>query len=171
MQSVYKYADYITFNISSPNTANLRDLQEPDNLKRFLSVLKREHVYLERKYQKYVPLVIKVSSDLNVNHIIDISRILINYEIDGVILSNTISNHSFSEQGGASGLQVKSLAQKSLDYFALSLKGKIPIIASGGILTVEDAKERLNSGASLVQLFTGLIYTGPKLIEDIIKSL
>jgi len=178
LRKAYASASYITINISSPNTKNLRQLQQGDELKNLISILKEEQQKLQQEYRNYVPLALKIAPDLNAEEIGHIAELLLDFEIDGVIATNTtiardkIAGHQFAEEaGGLSGAPVKEQASFVVRELAQVLNGKIPIIASGGILTAEDAKEKLAAGASLVQLYSGLIYRGPQLIEDIVKSL
>jgi dihydroorotate dehydrogenase len=178
LRKAYASASYITINISSPNTKNLRQLQQGDELKNLISILKEEQQKLQQEYRNYVPLALKIAPDLNAEEIGHIAELLLDFEIDGVIATNTtiardkITGHQFAEEaGGLSGAPVKEQASFVVRELAQVLNGKIPIIASGGILTAEDAKEKLAAGASLVQLYSGLIYRGPQLIEDIVKTL
>ena len=178
LRKAYAFASYITINISSPNTKNLRQLQQGDELKNLISILKEEQQKLQQEYRNYVPLALKIAPDLNAEEIGHIAELLLDFKIDGVIATNTtiardkITGHQFAEEaGGLSGAPVKEQASFVVRELAQVLNGKIPIIASGGILTAADAKEKLAAGASLVQLYSGLIYRGPQLIEDIVKSL
>jgi len=178
LRKAYSAASYITLNISSPNTKNLRQLQQGDEIKSLISVLKEEQLKLQQEHAKYVPLVLKIAPDLSVEEIAHIARLLLDFEIDGVIATNTtiardlIAGHQHAEQaGGLSGAPVKEKSTFVVRELARELNGKLPIIAAGGILTASDAQEKLAAGASLVQLYSGLIYRGPQLIEDVVKSL
>ncbi len=178
LRKAYSAASYITLNISSPNTKNLRQLQQGDEIKNLISVLKEEQLKLQQEHAKYVPLVLKIAPDLSVEEIAHIARLLLDFEIDGVIATNTtiardlIAGHQHAEQaGGLSGAPVKEKSTFVVRELARELNGKLPIIAAGGILTASDAQEKLAAGASLVQLYSGLIYRGPQLIEDVVKSL
>ena len=178
LRKAYSAASYITLNISSPNTKNLRQLQQGDEIKNLISVLKEEQLKLQQEHGKYVPLVLKIAPDLSVEEIAHIARLLLNFEIDGVIATNTtiardlIAGHQYAEEaGGLSGAPVKEKSTFVVQELARQLNGKLPIIAAGGILTASDAQEKLAAGASLVQLYSGLIYRGPQLIEDVVKSL
>ncbi len=178
LRKAYSAASYITLNISSPNTKNLRQLQQGDEIKSLISVLKEEQLKLQQEHGKYVPLVLKIAPDLSVEEIAHIARLLLDFEIDGVIATNTtiardlIAGHQHAEQaGGLSGAPVKEKSTFVVRELARELNGKLPIIAAGGILTASDAQEKLAAGASLVQLYSGLIYRGPQLIEDVVKSL
>lgn len=176
LRKSYTLASYITLNISSPNTKNLRQLQQGDEIKRLLSALKEEQLKLQKTEDKYTPLVVKIAPDLNPDEIIHIAKLLLEFNIDGVIATNTtisreaIQGHIHAEEiGGLSGAPVKQQSTLVVAGLASELNGEIPIIAAGGILSSEDAQEKLDAGASLVQIYSGLIYRGPELIEDILK--
>ena len=178
LRKAYTSASYITINISSPNTKNLRQLQQGDEIKGLIAALKEEQRKLQQEHGKYVPLVLKIAPDLTVEEITHIARLLLEFEIDGVIATNTtiardmIAGHPLAhEAGGLSGAPVKAKSTFVVQELAAELNGKIPIIAAGGILSAADAQEKLEAGASLVQIYSGLIYRGPQLIEDIVKSL
>lgn len=178
LRKAYAAAGYITINISSPNTKNLRQLQQGDEIKHLISSLKEEQLKLHQQHGKYVPLVLKIAPDLTHDEIIHIAKLLLEFEVDGVIATNTtiardmIANHPLAnEAGGLSGAPVKEKSTFVVRGLAAELKKKIPIIAAGGILSAADAQEKLAAGASLVQLYSGLIYRGPQLIADIVQSL
>jgi dihydroorotate dehydrogenase len=178
LRKVYAAASYITINISSPNTKNLRQLQQGDEIKRLISALKEEQLKLQQGYGKYTPLVLKIAPDLTIDEINHIARLLLEFEIDGVIATNTtiardmIADHPLAhETGGLSGAPVKAKSTAVVRGLASELNGRCPIIAAGGILSAADAREKLTAGASLVQIYSGLIYRGPQLIEDIVKHL
>jgi dihydroorotate dehydrogenase len=178
LRKAYTLASYITINISSPNTKNLRQLQQGGEIKALISALKEEQLKLQREHGKYVPLVLKIAPDLTDDEITHIARLLLEFEIDGVIATNTtiardmIANHPLADEaGGLSGAPVKKKSTLVARGLAAELNGRIPVIAAGGILSAEDAQEKLAAGASLVQIYSGLIYRGPQLIADIVKSL
>lgn len=179
MQHVYAHADYITINISSPNTPGLRELQHGDGLTQLLTQLKNRQAELEKQHHRYVPLAVKIAPDLEAGEIIDIAERLISAKIDAVIATNTTNSRPSSlsckklahEQGGLSGQPVFELSTSVLKQLVAALDGKIPVIAAGGIVSAEDALEKIRSGASLVQIYTGFIYAGPKLIHDCVKAL
>ena len=178
LRKSYTLASYITLNISSPNTKNLRQLQQGDEIKNLLSSLKEEQLKLQQEYEKYTPLVVKIAPDLDDDEIIHIARLLMEFNIDGVIATNTtisrdaVQGHPHAEEtGGLSGSPVKQQSTHVVAGLASELNKETPIIAAGGILTGEDAQEKLEAGASLVQIYSGLIYRGPQLIEDILKTL
>lgn len=178
LRTAYPFADYITINISSPNTLNLRQLQQGDEIKNLMAQLKEEQLKLQREHGKYVPLVLKIAPDLTEDEISRIAGLLLEYAIDGVIATNTtiardmIADHPLArEAGGLSGAPVNEKSTSVVRGLAAELNGKIPIIAAGGIFSAEDAQEKLAAGASLVQIYSGLIYRGPELIKDIIQGL
>ena len=178
LRKAYASASYITINISSPNTKNLRQLQQGDSVASLIATLKEEQLKLQREQGFYVPLAVKIAPDLSDEEISHIAKLLLRFEIDGVIATNTtiardlIAGHPLAnEAGGLSGAPVKNQATHVVRGLAFELNGKVAIIAAGGILCAADAKEKLTAGASLVQVYSGLIYRGPQLIEDIIKSL
>ena len=175
MRRVYAHADYITVNISSPNTVGLRELQHNEYLKRLLSTLKELQQQLHAQQQKYVPLVIKLSPDLATAELAAIARELVNTQMDGVALVNTslarpqVMGHIHAaEAGGLSGAAITTLAEQGLQQLASFLEGQVPIISLGGIMSAEDSVKRFTLGASLIQLYTGLIYQGPQLVRDIL---
>ncbi len=174
MQRVYRYADYIAINISSPNTPGLRDLQHGEGLTSLLTQLKNKQAELAQRYQRYVPLAVKIAPDLDAYEIQDIAQRLLSAEIDGVIATNTTNSRPASlkckdlagETGGLSGAPVFELSTHVLKQLVGALQGKIPVIAVGGISSPEDAQDKIDAGASLVQIYTGFIYAGPGLIHD-----
>ncbi|WP_448212982.1 quinone-dependent dihydroorotate dehydrogenase [Colwellia sp. MEBiC06753] len=178
MRKVYEYASYITVNISSPNTPGLRSLQYGDALNELLSALKAEQKALSEQHGKYIPIAVKIAPDLTEEEVNGIAECLVNNNIDGVIATNTTLARDKvahlphgDEQGGLSGAPVKDQSTTVIKQLAKALDGKLPIIGVGGILSAEDAKEKLDAGASLVQLYTGFIYQGPDLIKEIVNAL
>ena len=178
LEKVYDYASYITVNISSPNTKNLRSLQSGDALTELLSTLKHRQLELAEQYQHYVPLVLKVAPDLESEDIQFIAKQLIEHQIDGLIVTNTtlsregVEGLEFADEaGGLSGAPVFEKSTACLSAFATALEGKVPLIGVGGILSGEQAFAKRQAGASLVQVYSGLIYTGPKLIADCVAAL
>lgn len=178
MQKVYSHAHYITVNISSPNTKNLRDLQEKEALSSLLSSLKLEQSKLAEKHGKYVPVTLKIAPDLNHEQVVEIANLLMQHQIDGVIATNTTLSrdavkgmHNAEETGGLSGAPVKQQSTIVIGQLSKQLQGSLPIIGVGGILSGADAAEKIAAGASLVQVYSGLIYKGPTLVRDICKTL
>ncbi|WP_249419420.1 quinone-dependent dihydroorotate dehydrogenase [Hydrogenophilus thiooxidans] len=177
LQAVWAVADYVTINISSPNTQQLRALQERDALAALLDGLKEETVRLEAQSGKRTPLVVKIAPDLDESAIAAIAETLVSFEIDGVIATNTtIARDEVAhlphgnETGGLSGRPLFARSTAVVRALAEALQGKIPIIAAGGIVCGDDARAKLAAGATLVQLYTGLIYRGPKLIAETIAA-
>lgn len=178
LRKSYDLASYITINISSPNTKNLRQLQQGDEIRQLLSALKEEQLILQQSHQKYTPVVVKIAPDLDDDEVTDIARLLMEFNIDGVIATNTtisreaVADHPHAEEtGGLSGAPVKQSSTHVVAGLASEFQGKIPIIAAGGILSGKDAQDKIEAGASLVQVYSGLIYKGPQLIEDILQTL
>lgn len=178
LRTVYPHAGYVAINISSPNTQQLRELQQGSELGALLSALKEEQAQLNRKHGRYVPLVVKIAPDLTDDEIVQIAGVLLAHEVDGVIATNTtISRERVAgllhaeETGGLSGAPLKQAATHVVDVLASELRGRIAIIASGGIITASDAREKIDAGARLLQLYSGLIYQGPRLVYDVMNAL
>jgi len=178
LHKVYAFADYVAVNISSPNTPGLRQLQQGDELDRLLNTLKQAQRQLANQHDKYVPLAVKIAPDLNEEELAVIANQLLAYEIDGVIATNTtlsragVENLPYAnETGGLSGAPLSARSTKVVQQLSATLQGKIPIIAAGGVMSAADAEEKLQAGARLVQIYTGLIYRGPALVKEIIDIL
>ena len=178
LEKVYAHASYVTVNISSPNTKGLRDLQSGDALSQLLHALKNRQAQLATTHRHYVPLVLKVAPDLDEDAIAFIGEQLVRFEIDGLITTNTTLSRDGvdglphgQETGGLSGQPVFEKSTQVLEQFAMYLQGQIPLIGVGGILQGSDAKAKIDAGASLVQVYSGLIYRGPDLINDCVRAL
>ncbi len=178
LRKSYVSASYITINISSPNTKNLRQLQQGDEIKRLLHALKQEQSKLQTEHGKYTPIAVKIAPDLNLEEIQHIAGLLLEFAMDGVIATNTtisreqVQGHAYAgETGGLSGAPMKEQATAVVKSLSLALKGQLPIIAAGGILCAADAQEKIQAGASLVQIYSGLIYKGPELIKEILQAM
>ncbi|MCL6242107.1 quinone-dependent dihydroorotate dehydrogenase [Acinetobacter amyesii] len=178
LEKVYNYASYITVNISSPNTKNLRSLQSGNALTELLETLKKRQLELADENQHYVPLVLKVAPDLEPEDINFIAQQLLKFKIDGLIVTNTTLSREGveglpfgDEAGGLSGAPVFEKSTACLAAFAKVLNGQIPLIGVGGILSGADAVAKQKAGASLVQVYSGLIYTGPTLVKDCVDAL
>ncbi len=178
LRAVYARADYVAVNISSPNTAGLRELQAEDALASLLRVLKQEQKELAQKHGRRVPVVVKIAPDLTDDALRGIARLLALHRCDGVIATNTtISRDGVTglrhagELGGLSGAPLRERSTEVIRKLARALDGAVPIIGVGGILSGEDAREKVAAGASLVQIYTGLIYRGPALIAECVAAL
>jgi dihydroorotate dehydrogenase len=177
-QKSYLFASYIVLNVSSPNTKNLRKLQSGDNLEGLLKSIKGEQTKLFKKHGKYVPFLLKISPDNSQPQLKIISNLLIKYKIDGVIATNTTLSRSSvvkssvrNESGGLSGLPLKLSSLKTLKILKKMLNGKIPIIGVGGVMSAEDGKEKIDNGADLIQIYSGLIFKGHKLIHELCRAI
>ena len=169
MEKVYEYSNYIAINISSPNTQELRNLSSKEFLNDLLVKIKDKQRLLSKSYD-YVPVFVKISPDEDDRALEEICKSIIEYEIDGIITSNTTVNHNDKNgYGGLSGLPLRDKAIEKLIFIKNIVGNRIPIIASGGVMSVSDYQNRINSGADLVQIYTGFIFEGPKLIQDILK--
>lgn len=176
-EALYPYVDYFVVNVSSPNTPNLRELQGKEPLKKLLNQI----MDLNRSKEKTKPVLLKIAPDVSESQLDDIIEIVQETKIDGIVATNTtISRDGLSypdrkvKEIGAGGLSGQPLRERStqvIRYIHKKSKGNIPIIGVGGILTKEDAIEKLNAGASLVQIYTGFIYEGPALVKAINKEL
>jgi dihydroorotate dehydrogenase len=178
MSKIYSLASYVVVNISSPNTRGLRQLQGGRELDSLLAQLKSEQRRLAALHAKQVPLLVKIAPDLDSADIAEIAELLLAHEINGVIATNTtVSRQSVdhlphgAEAGGLSGAPLRARSSAVIRQLAESLKGRVAIIGVGGIMSAADAKAKLAAGASLVQLYTGLIYQGPGLPREIVGGL
>jgi len=176
-KKVYPVADYITVNISSPNTPGLRQLQYGDALRDLLFQLKQEQAERNAESGRYVPLVVKIAPDLDNDEVEQLAKTLMSVRVDGVIATNTtndrpvtLRSHLKSEQGGLSGSPLTDKADRLLEHLSRCLGGQIPVIASGGVMSPEDVARKIALGASLVQVYTGFIYHGPELVHSSIES-
>jgi dihydroorotate dehydrogenase len=178
MRKVYAHASYVAVNISSPNTKNLRQLQEKEALDALLATLKAEQKLLADKHGKYVPIALKIAPDLDESQIIEIADLLKAHQFDGVIATNTTLARdavdglpNANEAGGLSGAPVREKSTIVISQLSKNLAGELPVIGVGGILSGADAAEKISAGASLVQVYSGLIYRGPSLVRDVCKAL
>ncbi|PKO25318.1 MAG: dihydroorotate dehydrogenase (quinone) [Betaproteobacteria bacterium HGW-Betaproteobacteria-8] len=178
LRKVYAYASYVTVNISSPNTKNLRALQEKEALSGLLASLKAEQKKLAETHGRYVPVALKIAPDLELEQVHEIADLLVEHGFDAVIATNTtlardaVQNlENGTETGGLSGAPVRDKSTQVIRQLAQRLQGRIPIIGVGGILSGEDAAEKIAAGASLVQVYSGLIYRGPALVKNICRIL
>jgi dihydroorotate dehydrogenase len=178
LEKVYPYASYVTVNISSPNTKNLRQLQGADELDDLLAQLKNAQLRLADQYKRYVPLALKIAPDLDAEQIKLIADKLLKHKMDAVIATNTtlkrdavVGLKNADEAGGLSGAPVFELSNTVIRGLKAELGNAIPIIGVGGILSGRDAKEKMDAGAELVQIYSGLIYQGPVLIYECAEAL
>ena len=178
LKKVYPYASYVTVNISSPNTKNLRQLQDASELDTLLSGLKRTQTELTDQHQRHVPIALKIAPDLDAEQIKTIADALIRHRIEAVIATNTTISRTAvqgmlhaEETGGLSGAPVFDASNHVIGCLKKELGNDIPIIGVGGILSGADAKAKIAAGAALVQLYTGLIYRGPALIKECAAAL
>ncbi|WP_111641891.1 quinone-dependent dihydroorotate dehydrogenase [Marinimicrobium alkaliphilum] len=177
MRKVYPHADYITVNISSPNTPGLRDLQFGDSLKHLLETLKQEQESQFQSAGRYVPLAVKIAPDMDDSAIAQVAELLMAQGIDGVIATNTTIERDAvagcehaEEAGGLSGWPVQDKSTRVIAALHSHLGGKIPIIGVGGIMDGASARAKMEAGASLIQVYSGFIYRGPALINEAIRA-
>lgn len=178
LEKVYPYASYVTVNISSPNTKNLRQLQQASELDDLLAKLKASQSRLADQHGRYVPIVLKIAPDLDDGQVKTIAEALLRHRMDGVIATNTTITRDAvqgmrhaTENGGLSGAPVKELSDRVISALHRLLGQDVPIIGGGGILSAEDAQAKIAAGASLVQIYTGLIYRGPALVKECAQAL
>ncbi|MDP3584524.1 MAG: quinone-dependent dihydroorotate dehydrogenase [Thiobacillus sp.] len=178
LDKVYAHARYVTVNISSPNTANLRELQKDEALDALLSAIKHRQSDLAQQHGKYVPIALKIAPDLDDAQIAAIAALLMMHRIDAVIATNTTLARdavaglpNAGEAGGLSGAPVRAASTRVIRELARHLQNEVPIIGVGGILSGADAAEKIAAGATLVQLYTGLIYRGPELVKECVERL
>lgn len=172
VERVHSFADYIALNVSSPNTPNLRALQTRANIEALL----RAVIATRNRLTPRVPLLVKISPDLTEAELDDLIDVLMTCGVDGVIATNTTTSREAVPQyanvnGGLSGAPLRARATEIIRYIAARTRGALPIIGVGGIASAEDALEKIRAGASLVQVYTGLVYAGPTLIRDINREL
>lgn len=173
LQKVYAHADYVTVNISSPNTQGLRSLQFGDSLKSLLSGLKEEQLKLQHQQGRYVPFAVKIAPDMSAEETSQVAEILLQHNIDAVIATNTTLSREMveglphaKETGGLSGLPVQQKSTETIRNLKSILGDNMPIIGVGGIHDAASAAEKIRAGASLIQIYTGFIYQGPRLIAE-----
>ena len=178
MERVYPLADYLTVNISSPNTAGLRELQEEQALRRLVATLREAQERLGSQHGRRVPMLVKVAPDLNDDDVEAAARVLAELEVDGVIATNTtvsriaVQDHPLSRQtGGLSGAPLMNKSTTVLRMLRTRLPESIPLVGVGGILSGADAVKKMAAGASLVQCYTGLVYRGPSLIGECVEAI
>jgi dihydroorotate dehydrogenase len=178
LNKVYAHADYITINISSPNTPGLRNLQFGESLDELLSALKQAQAQLAQTHGRYVPMAVKVAPDLTADEVGQLAEAFAKHQIDAVIATNTTMSrdevaglNNADEAGGLSGAPVFEKSTEIVRQFRAALPQDLPIIAAGGIMSAEDAMAKLDAGAALVQIYSGLIYRGPSLVRELIETI
>jgi dihydroorotate dehydrogenase len=176
--ALHPYVDYFVVNVSSPNTPGLRELQEKESLRKIFRVLQMHNAAFEIPK----PILLKIAPDLTSTQIDDVIDLALEIKLDGLVATNTTLNkEALSKEskikiekmgaGGLSGLPLRKRSTEIIQYISQKTNGQIPIIASGGIFTAADAKEKINAGASLVQVWTGFIYEGPAIVKKIGKEI
>lgn len=200
-KALHPYVDYFVVNVSSPNTPGLRELQEKDSLRKILTNLQRinssivnqtddrgnksatslEGNYQDTIYRSPKPILLKIAPDLTQEQLDDVIDLAVEINLDGLVVSNTTTDRSklltdkniveHMGAGGVSGLPAKARSTEIVKYISKKTNGKIPLIASGGVFTAADAKEKIEAGASLVQVWTGFIYEGPTIVKNICNQL
>lgn len=178
-EAVYPMASYITVNISSPNTEGLRDLQHGEALQHLVEGLKGMQAHCQSRWQRYVPMWVKVSPDLSPDACEQTAAILLRYEVDAIVVANTTlqrpdiiqgAKHA-SEAGGLSGRPLQPIAQAAMARWKAITSARVPLVGVGGIDGPHAARDRLDAGATLLQLYTALIYEGPGLLPKLLQSL
>ena len=169
-------ADYLVINVSSPNTVGLRQLQAFNALSPLLSQLDRERRLEEARLSRRVPILVKLAPDLTEKELDQALQVILETRMDGVVATNTtidrtgLRSHSADERGGLSGAPLKQKSTQMIRGIYKFTDGKLPIIGSGGVMSASDAREKLDAGAILVQVYTGLVYSGPGLVKEILAK-
>jgi dihydroorotate dehydrogenase len=176
LQNFGRYADFLTINVSSPNTAGLRDLQSRAALESLLTHLHQQRVIEQNYHEKPIPILVKLSPDLSTQELDDAIEAILRCKMDGIIVTNTtlaregVRSSLRGETGGLSGAPLKARSEAVLHQTIKFVNGAVPIVSVGGIMNPDDAKKRLDMGATLIQIYTGLIYRGPALAQEILRS-
>jgi dihydroorotate dehydrogenase len=177
LQNFAPYADYLTINVSSPNTAGLRDLQDKDALEALLTQLHAQRLLEQTKMKRRLPLLVKLAPDLSASELDEAVDVIIRTRMDGIIVTNTtvaregLRSRYRTESGGLSGKPLGRRSEAVLQDVVRRVNGALPIVSAGGIMSPEDAKRRLGMGATLVQIYSGLAYSGPGLVKAIVRVL
>ena len=178
LEKVYPHADYVTVNISSPNTPGLRDLQHGTMLTELFTALKERQATLTDQHQRYNPIAVKIAPDMDDEQIAQFATAALAANIDAVIATNTTFSREgaensvhHAETGGLSGAPLSTRATRTLDTLNAQLQGKIPTIGVGGIMDARTGLEKISAGASLIQVYTGFIYQGPQLVRSLSRAL
>ncbi len=177
LAAAWPHADYVTVNLSSPNTKGLRDLQQEESCRTLIRALKTSQEQLAQKHQRHVPVLIKIAPDLESAHLGSLARLFVSEKLEGVIATNTTLSRSgvegkrhADEGGGLSGAPLTRRATEVIAALCRHLDGALPVIGAGGIMTGAHAVEKLEAGAALVQIYSGLIYRGPRLIRECVEA-
>ena len=177
LRAAWPLADYVTVNLSSPNTKGLRDLQQEDACRQLIRSLKAEQEVLAQRHGRHVPVLIKIAPDLELPHIESLARLFTQEKLEGVIATNTtlarrhVEDSPISSQaGGLSGAPLTEKSTAVIAAFCRALDGALPVIGAGGIMSGADAIAKLDAGAALVQIYTGLIYRGPEIVRECIEA-
>jgi len=177
LQNFGGYADYLTINVSSPNTAGLRDLQSRAALETLLTHLHQQRLLEQKQHKKRIPILVKLSPDLSASELDDAIEAILRSKMDGMIVTNTtlgregVKSSLRGESGGLSGSPLKARSEAVLSQTVKKVNGAVPIVSVGGIMNPDDAKKRLDMGATLIQIYTGLIYRGPGLVKEILHHI
>ena len=177
LQNFAPLSDYLAINVSSPNTEGLRRLQARDALEDLLKNLHQQRLIEQKQLERRVPLLVKLAPDLSNQELDDAVDVILRTNMDGIIATNTtvermgLRSSSRSEDGGLSGKPLKELSEAMLQKIIQRVNGQIPIVSSGGIMNPEDAKRRLDMGATLIQIYTGMVYYGPGMVKAIARFL
>lgn len=185
VQNFSRYADYLAINVSSPNTAGLRDLQHRAVLETLLTHVHEQRLLEQKQYKKRVPILVKLSPDMSEAELDDAIEAILRSRMDGIIVTNTtlgregLRHHpepvegssQKGESGGLSGAPLRARSEAVLARTVKKVNGAVPIVSVGGIMNPDDAKKRLDMGATLIQIYTGLIYRGPGLVKEILRAL
>lgn len=177
LRAVYSYADYVTVNISSPNTPGLRSLQFGESLAQLVAGVKAEQMRLADHHGRYVPIAVKIAPDMSDDEVRSVAATLRDHQVDAIIATNTTlsregveSSPHGAESGGLSGAPVRDMSTHVIGVLADYLEDRVPIIGVGGIMCGDDAKAKFAAGAKLVQIYSGFIYRGPALIEECVAA-
>jgi len=177
LRAAWPQADYVTVNLSSPNTKGLRDLQQEESCRALIRALHAEQRALAQQHGRHVPVLIKIAPDLEDAHLAALARVFVEEKLEGVIATNTTLSRTHveglrhaDERGGLSGAPLTRRATEIIARLCRALDGAMPVIGVGGIMTPSDAVEKLQAGAALVQLYTGLVYHGPQLVRECVEA-
>ena len=177
VQNFSRYADYLAINVCSPNTAGLRVLQCRAALETLLNHIHQQRLLEQKTYKKRIPILVKLSPDMSGSELDDAIEAILRSRMDGIIVTNTtldregVKSNLRGETGGLSGSPLKARSEAVLAQTVKKVNGEVPIVSVGGIMNPDDAKKRLDMGATLIQVYTGLIYQGPSLVRNILRAL